>query len=127
MKQDRRRVQRITLDSPIPGSLSKQIVKIVDLSTTGARIEHSTPIAGRKVADLRFHAEGEDLGVSCNLVRSRLQRSALDRGAIVYSSGLRFNDPAQESIARIRAIVASLLERRAVNQHATADALSVAV
>lgn len=127
MTQERRRVNRITLETPMDGLLNKQAVRVIDLSTTGARVEHSTPMAGRKVVDLKLDTGEETLVVSCEIVRSRLQKSAADRQSIVYSSGLRFVDPVQESRGAIRALVASMVERRSTVQPNSAGPLSVAV
>jgi len=123
MRQEKRRVQRVVLEKPIEGALHKQPVTIIDLSTTGARVEHPTPMSGRKQFDLRFLSGEEEFLVRCELVRSRLQRSARDRSAIVYCSGLRFVEPTEELRASIRTLVATLVER----QQARPSALSVAV
>jgi hypothetical protein len=124
MKPEKRRVQRITLRSPIEGLANKQALKIIDLSTEGVRIEHPSPLAGRRTVDLRFRLEDEDIVLSCELVRSRLQRSALDRSSIVYCSGLRFGETGRDSIERVRAIVAELTEGRALSSESS---LSIAV
>lgn len=124
MKPERRRVQRITLGSPIEGLVNKQAVRIIDLSTEGVRIEHPSPVAGRRAVDLRFTLEDEEIVISCDLVRSRLQRSTLDRSAIVYCSGLRFGETGRDSIERVRAIVAELPNSRALSSERS---LSIAV
>ena len=118
-ESEKRRVQRVELDEPITAILNKHSVQVIDLSTTGARIEHAGPIGGGKRAvTLSLDVEGRALRVACDLVRSRLQRSALDKNAVVYSSGLRFTDPLEESRSVIRALVARLIERRAMNPSA---------
>jgi len=127
MKQDKRQVQRVTLDSAIEGTLNKQTVTVIDISTTGVRVEHATPIAGRKVVDLRLNADGQEVLVTCEMVRSRLQRSALDRNSIVYCSGLRFIDPTQQSRVAIRHFVANLVAGRVSDEQRAAEVLSVAV
>jgi len=118
MKPERRRTQRIAPAQPIEGLLSKQAVKIVDLSTDGARVEHASPIAGRKVVELRFTFEGETLVVSCELIRSRLQRGR-DSEA-VYCSGIRFLDSSAVAISQMRLLVESRL-------HGVEPALQIAV
>jgi hypothetical protein len=118
MKPERRRTQRIAPEQPIQGLLSKQAVRIVDLSAGGARIEHASPIAGRKVVELRFPFEGETLVVSCELVRSRLQRGR--DGEAVYCSGIRFLDSSAAEISQMRLLVESQL-------HALNPTLQIAV
>jgi hypothetical protein len=127
MKQERRQVQRITLEAPIEGSLNKQAVSIIDLSTTGARVEHPTPISGRKTIDLRLDVGGNALVVPCELTRSRLQRSARDRSSVVYCSGLRFAECPEDVVDAIRGLVASLVRDRFIEPALPQTALSVAV
>ncbi len=124
---EKRRVQRITLQQPLGGSVSKQAVRIVDLSTMGARVEHSNSLGGRRMVELRFEADGEVLTLRCELVRSRLQRSVENAGVVVYSSGLRFSDPTEDARAEVRVLVAQLVERRVLAEEREHAPLSVAV
>jgi hypothetical protein len=127
MKSEKRRVQRVMLESPIKGSLSKQGVTLVDLSTAGARVEHTAPIGGRKVVELRFSVDGQQIEIACEVVRSRLQRSAIDGSSIVYSSGLRFSDPGDDSRGTVRALVARLVQGLVPERTPDSVSLSMAV
>jgi hypothetical protein len=68
--------------------LSRRIVHLMDLSTTGARVEHTFPLSLRKRARFEFLCNGDRLSLQAEVVRSRLARvSSAER---VFSSGLRF-------------------------------------
>jgi len=109
---DKRRIQRIDLDQPLDACFSNVGVTLLDLSTAGARIEHSAPMKAGRMSKLEFDFGGAKIVVLCEVVRSRLQRSSVKAGAIVYQSGLRFVDPAEPSRAAVRQIVASIVTSR---------------
>jgi hypothetical protein len=109
---DKRRIQRIDLENPLAASFSNSEVMLVDLSTAGARIEHPAPMKAGRQSQLEFDFNGARIRVVCEIVRSRLQRSMVRNGAIVYQSGLRFVDPAEPSRATVRQIVASIVTER---------------
>jgi PilZ domain-containing protein len=68
--------------------LSKRNVRLMDLSTTGARVEHAFPLSLGKRARFEFLCNGDRLCLQAEVVRSRLARvSAAER---VFCSGLRF-------------------------------------
>lgn len=110
---EKRRVQRLRLESPVAGAVTSLPVVIVDLSTTGARIEHEFPVTAGKRLSLQFYIGGEKVAVQCNVVRSRLQRSSVRiDGSIVYNTGLRFCEPEEPARVQIRQLVAELVSRQ---------------
>lgn len=109
---DKRRIQRIDLDEPVKACFAATEVTLLDLSTAGARIEHPAPMKAGRQAKLEFDFGGARVTVLCEIVRSRLQRSSVKAGAIVYQSGLRFVDPGEPSRAAVRQIVASIVTGR---------------
>lgn len=110
---EKRRIQRIRLDQPVSGTVAGVGVKIVDLSTVGVRVEHDFPLTAGRNVRLEFLARGERLQLTCEVVRSRLQRSVTgESGTIVYNSGLRFVDPHESARAQVRELVASLVLAR---------------
>jgi hypothetical protein len=109
---DKRRIQRIDLEPPVDASFLNVTVTLIDLSTAGARIEHAAPMKAGRQARLEFDFGSARIGVLCEIVRSRLQRSAVKTGAIVYQTGLRFVDPVEPSRAAVRQIVASIVTSR---------------
>jgi hypothetical protein len=107
---EKRRIQRIRPSEPIAATVAGVAVKIVDLSTVGARVEHEFPLSTGGMVRLQFTYSGETFDLSCQVVRCRLQRSvALRDGGIVYNSGLRFADAEERSRALVRELVASLV------------------
>lgn len=109
---DKRRIQRVDLDQPIEASFTSLDVALVDLSTAGARIEHSSPMKAGRQSKLEFIFDGQSISVLCEVVRSRLQRSSLRAGEIVYQTGLRFVDPGEPSRVSVRQVVAMLVTNR---------------
>lgn len=110
--EDKRRIQRIDLEPAVDASFLSASVKLIDLSTAGARIEHAAPMKAGRQARLEFDFGGAQIGILCEIVRSRLQRSAIKVGAIVYQTGLRFVDPSEPSRVAVRQIVASIVTNR---------------
>lgn len=90
-KADRRHARRIRLEPPLAGDLSHFPVSVVDLSTSGARIQHDAPLTfqpGKRFA-LEFRCDGEKFRMTCTVARSRLDiQSSAHRK--VYTSGVRF-------------------------------------
>lgn len=106
--QEKRRLQRLDLVPPSDAKLSGLAVVMLDLSTAGARVEHAFPMKAGQKGRLDFSWEGLELSLQCEIVRTRLQKSTIKPGSIVYHTGLRFTDPAEDSRVKVRHIVASL-------------------
>jgi hypothetical protein len=89
-KDDKRNGRRISLDPPARGTLSHFPVRIVDLSTSGARIQHDSPLVFQRDRRfvLEFAYEGEEIRLDCCLARTRLEAGTSRRK--VYTTGVRF-------------------------------------
>ncbi|MEO8216398.1 MAG: PilZ domain-containing protein [Acidobacteriota bacterium] len=88
MSTDRRRVQRIRLEQPLRGHLSGMRVSVLDVSTTGARIEHSFPLSTDRTLRLHFIWQDQDVTLECHVTRCTTEQA---RGTLrVYNSGLDF-------------------------------------
>lgn len=111
-EHEKRRIQRLDLDAPVDARVSGLVVTVLDLSTAGARIEHTFPMKAGQHGQLDFAWNGLDLSLQCEVVRTRLQKSTIKVGVIVYNTGLRFTDPAEDSRAQLRRIVAGIATRR---------------
>jgi hypothetical protein len=107
-EQEKRRLQRLDLIPPGDAKLSGLAVVMLDLSTAGARVEHPFPMKAGQHGRLDFIWDGATLSLQCEIVRTRLQKSTIKAGLIVYHSGLRFTDPSEASRAQVRQIVASM-------------------
>lgn len=106
-KSERRVIQRIRFDSPLTAKIATSRVTLVDVSATGARIEHDFPLSSGKVVQLSFEFEGASMHIRCTVARCKLEKG--ENGAL-YRTGLAFakDDP---SIAEIRALIASVVNR----------------
>ena len=110
-KEEKRNARRIHLAQPVDGNLSHFPVAVVDLSTSGARIQHDSPLGfhpGKRYT-LEFSCEGDRFELRCQLVRSRMEQNRGDeKRHLVYTSGLRFTDLDEESIERLWGLIALL-------------------
>jgi PilZ domain-containing protein len=70
--------------------LFRRSVRLIDLSTSGARVEHAFPMTLGKRGRFEFLCDGDGFSLEAEVVRSRLHRiSSTER---VFCSGLRFLD-----------------------------------
>ena len=94
---DRRKIQRIQFDSPLGAKMEATHVVLLDISASGARIEHSFPLAKGKVINLSFEYEGRSLSIDCEVIRCHLENGP--EGA-AYRSGLSFDrdDPSYHEL-----------------------------
>ena len=107
-----RRVQRVHLAQPLVGRLGSIQVVIVDVSTLGARVEHTTPLQAGGKARLTFVWEDEEMSMECRIVRSRLERFSVGSdGLTVYHSGLEFEDVEPPVRARLKAMIGEYIAR----------------
>jgi hypothetical protein len=106
-KSERRVIQRVRFDSPLTAKIATNRVTLIDVSATGARIEHDFPLSSGKVVELSFEFEGSALHIRCTVARCKLEKGD-DRA--LYRSGLAFSsdDP---SLTQIRALISSVVNR----------------
>ena len=107
-----RRVQRIHLAQPLVARLGVTPVVLVDVSTLGARVEHSTPMQAGGRARLAFTWEDSEMAIECRIVRSRLERFSVGTdGLTVYHSGLEFEEMTPEVKAKLKNMIAQFIAR----------------
>lgn len=109
-QQERRRIQRIRLDRSVKGRLSGMRVSILDLSTTGARVEHSFPLSSGRRLRLDFLWEDQLISVNCDVTRCTAEHTGSAK-SIAYSSGLHFSDTAVASREAIKNVIAEIVMR----------------
>lgn len=95
MSEERRRHQRINLPKPIDAWFGDFSVRLLDISASGARIEHVDAIPEDSRALLRFSWKGEDVEILADRVRG-----------YANSSGVRFLEES-ETIFRLVTQVAT--------------------
>jgi hypothetical protein len=106
---DRRRAPRVIPPRPVTAWVAGLQMSLVDLSATGARVEHGTPLGIRREMKLRFEIDGTTLVLSCVVTRCRLQRSLARPGSATYSSGLRFTSLQEPARGLLQSILSSML------------------
>ena len=108
-KTDRRHARRLRIEPPIAGDLSHVPVSVVDLSTSGARIQHDAALVfqpGKRFV-LEFRCDGEKFRINCNVARSRLDiNNSAHRK--VYTSGVRFVEMDEETAERLWGLIGFL-------------------
>ena len=109
-KDEKRNARRIHLATPVDASLSHIPVSLVDLSTSGARIQHGNPLAftAGKRYSLEFICEGESFILRCQVVRSRMEQARATNRQLVYTSGVRFVDLDETSVERLWGLIGLL-------------------
>lgn len=107
-----RRVQRIHLAQPLVARLGTNPVVLVDISTLGARVEHTMPLQAGGHTRLAFTWNDYELAMDVRIVRSRLERfSAGADGLTVYHSGLEFEGVADEVKALLKTMIGQFIAR----------------
>lgn len=100
---DRRRLMRIQLGTPIVARIGNAQVVLLDISAEGARIEHRFPLSRGKDVSLRFEYGDLAVQVLCKVVRCKLEKRA---GSATYCSGVRFATDNDGNLAVLRDIIA---------------------
>jgi hypothetical protein len=94
---------------PVAGNLSNGSISIVDISLTGAKLQHNFPLSSGRRVRLDFSLRGERISLSCDVVRCRAERT--ESKALSYYSGLRFSDPAELAHSPLRHILTDIVAR----------------
>ncbi|HUF18062.1 MAG TPA: PilZ domain-containing protein [Thermoanaerobaculia bacterium] len=108
---ERRRIQRINLDQPVSGRLSGMKVTILDVSTIGARVDHTFPLARGRRLRLDFLWEDETISIHCDVTRCI---SPTGSGVVKpqgYTSGLQFVEPLGPARAALLRMILAMVTR----------------
>ncbi|MFA6958679.1 MAG: PilZ domain-containing protein [Thermoanaerobaculia bacterium] len=91
-RQNRRRAERIRLSESVVARLGTQGAVLIDMSLSGARVEHYSRLRVGDVRQLRLDVGEMSISVRASVANSRVQRFASgDDGLTVYRSGLDFS------------------------------------
>lgn len=77
MSDERRQFQRLALTQPLDAWFGDYSVRLIDVSATGAQIEHDEPLPDDARALLRFWWRGQELEVMAETARTDEVRSGL--------------------------------------------------
>ena len=120
-RPERRASPRIRLAEPLVARFGSSAVLVLDISASGARLEHYSRIERGTVRPLRLQWNAEELGIKARVVASRVDRFVPgDQGLTVYRSGVAFIDEMSAEIERIAEIVSNLRAQTLVEQVANA-------
>ncbi|HVE71957.1 MAG TPA: PilZ domain-containing protein [Thermoanaerobaculia bacterium] len=109
MNDERRAYQRLSLTEPLDGWFGDFTVKLVDVSASGAQIQHDEPIPGAARGLLRFYWRGQEVEILAATAR------AIDTDR----TGVQFLEDNETLRALIAASAAELL--RALEANARGD------
>src|SRR5687767_3664534 len=112
--QERRKTDRVVLSPPLRGRVADRLVTMVDLGALGARIRHEEPIEVDGPTRLTFDWEGEEVAVECHIVRAQANPEMEMVSPNIFESGLRFDDPLNQSDIRFRRVLQRLGEREEI-------------
>ncbi|HWU40944.1 MAG TPA: response regulator [Candidatus Acidoferrum sp.] len=90
---ERRRAPRVRMEEGSPAQLQLKEVYLLDISLSGALVEHSEPISPGEVYRLTFPVEGKDVQVLARAIREfASHRITMEGGQrrIVYRTGMEF-------------------------------------
>lgn len=106
------RLARIQILEKIPTSLGARKGFLVDISLSGALVEHQGPFQVGERMTLSFDWRGESIVVESEVVRCKVHRSPT-RGNVpaIYRSGLAFRQHRGISDAVLHEMIAGLVER----------------
>ncbi len=105
--EERREFQRLRLDPPIPGSFGGTDVTILEIGILGARVHHAIRLP--EYGQLRLSADGEDIEMKCEVVRTT-PSDITTYGETGFESGVRFLAAMGESGDKLRDMLARLVQ-----------------
>lgn len=104
MKVERRRAARQPVSIRVPGMITTEIATaLVDVSATGALVEHLQMMRPGSVYQIRFVAREGVVDLACRAVRSYIVRTQAsgEQNELVYRTGLEFVEPDPGAVSRL--------------------------
>jgi hypothetical protein len=124
-REERRRYQRVTLPSPLRGSVNAAKVYVLDVSVTGVRVAHQDALPARdQGCVLTFDGRSGPVILDCKVEWTTTHRRAAhanDRS--VFHSGLRIAAARARSDDALRELIAYFVERALDEQRANAQGI----
>jgi hypothetical protein len=119
--KERREFQRLKLTRPILATMRGANALILDIGIGGALLEHYGAATLGERFPVMFRWQGEDVILSCEVMRSVVVRTPAGDGESVTShTGVRFHDIGQEAAARLQDLIGSFLGHILAAQKANA-------
>lgn len=118
---ERRKKKRVQLARAIIARFSSMGAVILDVTDSGARIEHFARLDIGRTARFRLEWQGRAIEVEARVMSCRVHRFAHgDDGVTVYQSGLSFTEFYGDASAVLRELVATVVSRSLAEQVANA-------
>ena len=109
MQEERRRAVRHPVPGRVEGTVTAEIATaLVDVSASGALVEHVHAMRPGYVYRVRFVAPEAAVDLTCRAVRSSVVRMQPAEGTeteLVYRTGLEFIEPDAGAVHRLLAVV----------------------
>lgn len=112
-----RRIERVTLQQPVPALVDGEHVFVVDASTRGVRLMHSSLFPRGAECDVAFEWNGRPIEFTAQQRWTKLQRGASKSG---YQSGFEIAAIDNRSNAALRTLIESYVARALEEQKANA-------
>ncbi|MFQ5882435.1 MAG: PilZ domain-containing protein [Candidatus Methylomirabilales bacterium] len=110
--KERRRSPRVVVRGQVESKLRPEIVTtFIDLSLTGALIEHPSLIRTGDLYELLITTAGRELCLKARAVRTAVHHSGKSKTGeleLIYHTGLEFVDVRQEEQEQLAAVIRSL-------------------
>jgi len=106
MREERRRAARRRVPTRVEGRVMAKIATaLVDVSATGALVEHLHMMRPGSVYQVRFVAREAVVDLACRAVRSYIVRTQASgkESELVYRTGLEFVEPDAGAISQLLA------------------------
>lgn len=111
MTEERRRFERLHLKQPVDGWFGDFAVRLVDISASGARVDHDEPIPVDSRALLRFFWRGDEIEVLAQITRTN-----------DVQAGVRFLEESPLLVRSIEVCLAELTAALEANARGDRDA-----
>ena len=116
-----RRIERVTLQQPVPAVVDGEHVFVVDASTRGIRLMHSSLFPRGAKCDVAFVWNGRPIEFTAQQRWTKLQRGSSNSG---YQSGFEIAAIDTSSNAALRTLIESYVTRALEEQKANANGIS---
>ncbi|HVT05600.1 MAG TPA: hypothetical protein VHL58_19755 [Thermoanaerobaculia bacterium] len=118
---ERRIAERVRLSNAIIARFGTMGTLVIDVSDTGALVEHYSRCQNGSERILRLEWDGGEVSARARIVRCAVHRfSSGDDGLTVFRSGLKFLDEAGEFVQSLRQMISAQLATALVEQVANA-------
>lgn len=114
--RERRRAARVRMQEDFPATLQLKDVKLLDISLSGALVEHMEPVNPGEIYRLCFPVDGQEVQVLARAIRAFASHRTTKSGGerrIVYQTGMEFVGVEKGAAELISAYIDRLLKRGA--------------